>query len=151
VIALINTMISIQRIELPLPGLDVLVKESLDEGFDFIERLVQEWESCVNCFDRPGEVLLGSYFDDILIAVGGLNIDPYTADPSIGRIRHFYVRSEWRNIGIGRQLLEALVEESRRTFRTVRLRAENAGAARLYERTVFVAISDPHASHIMSL
>jgi predicted GNAT family acetyltransferase len=42
-----------------------------------------------------------------------------------------------------------LVEEARKSFRIVRLRAENANAARLYERIGFAPIASPDATHIL--
>jgi hypothetical protein len=43
----------------------------------------------------------------------------------------------------------ALVEEARKSFKCVRLRAENADAARLYERLGFLPIENPDATHIL--
>jgi GNAT superfamily N-acetyltransferase len=68
----------------------------------------------------------------------------------MGRIRRVYVRSEWRNRGIGRALVAALVYHARTHFSCVRLRAENALAARLYESMGFVPIESPDASHMLS-
>lgn len=42
--------------DLPI-GLDVLVRESEAEGFNFLQRLVADWESGANRFSRPGEAL----------------------------------------------------------------------------------------------
>jgi GNAT superfamily N-acetyltransferase len=68
----------------------------------------------------------------------------------MGRIRRVYVRSAWRNRGIGRTLVAALVDHARTHFSCVRLRAENAGAAGLYESMGFVPIESPDASHMLS-
>ena len=38
-------MISIRKIELPVPGMERLQSEARDEGYDFIETLVEEWAS----------------------------------------------------------------------------------------------------------
>jgi hypothetical protein len=54
-----GAMISIRKIELPLPGLECLRSEARDEGYDFIETLVEEWASASNRFDAPGEALCG--------------------------------------------------------------------------------------------
>jgi hypothetical protein len=43
----------------------------------------------------------------------------------------------------------ALVDHARTYFSCVRLRAENARAARLYEGMGFVPIESPDASHIL--
>jgi GNAT superfamily N-acetyltransferase len=142
-------MISILKIELPIPGLERLQSEAQEEGYDFIDTLVEEWANAQNCFDAPGEALCGHLDQGLLVAVGGLNVDPFAGNLEIGRIRRVYVRQAWRNKGIGRALVTALVDEARGHFRSVRLRAENADAARLYERMDFVPIASPDATHII--
>jgi hypothetical protein len=69
-------MISIRKVELPVPGLERLQSEARDEGYDFIETLVDEWASASNRFDAPGEALCGHLDQGLLVAVGGLNCDP---------------------------------------------------------------------------
>ena len=142
-------MISIRKIELPVPGIERLQSEALDEGYDFIETLVDEWASASNRFDALGETLCGHLDEGMLVAVGGLNCDPFACRPDMGRIRRVYVRAGWRNRGIGRALVTALVDEARNHFTCVRLRAENEGAARLYESMGFVPIASPDATHIL--
>jgi GNAT superfamily N-acetyltransferase len=142
--------ISIQTIQLPIAGLDALHAEALAEGYDFIDTLVSEWATGENRFDRAGEALYGCLEDGLLVAVGGLTIDPYIDSGDTGRIRRVYVRPAWRNRGLGRALVSALIDEARRGFAAVRLRAENADAGRLYERLGFSPIEDPNATHLMS-
>jgi GNAT superfamily N-acetyltransferase len=143
--------VPIERIELPMAGLDTLHAESRAEGYNFIDTLVAEWASGRNRFDRPGELLCGHLDRGLLVAVGGLNRDPFAGRADIGRIRRVYVRAGWRNRGIGKALVANLVQEARCHFGSVRLRAENADAARLYERLGFVPIADPDATHILAL
>jgi GNAT superfamily N-acetyltransferase len=140
-------MILIQKIELPVPGLESLQSEAQAEGYDFIDTLVEEWASAENRFDAPGEILCGHLDQGRLVAVGGLNCDPFAGRPDMGRIRRVYVRPAWRDKGIGRALVIALVEHARTRFHSVRLRAENADAARLYERIGFAPIDSSEATH----
>lgn len=142
-------MIAIQKIELPLPGMEFLQSEANAEGYDFVETLVEQWGSAENRFEGPGEILCGHLDQGLLVAVGGLNCDPFAGRPDVGRIRRVYVRPAWRNKGIGRALVLSLIEQARAYFRCVRLRAENAEAARLYERIGFAPIADPGATHIL--
>jgi GNAT superfamily N-acetyltransferase len=142
-------MIQVRKIVLPTPGIELLHSEAKDEGYDFIETLVEEWSSGTNRFDAPGEALCGCMDRGLLVAVGGLNCDPFAGQPDMGRIRRVYVRSAWRNRGIGRALVATLVDHARTYFSCVRLRAENALAARLYESMGFVPIESPDASHIL--
>ena len=142
-------MIPIQRVVLPVPGIERLLVEAREEGYDFIETLVEEWASAENRFDAPGEILCGHLEEGLLVAVGGLNLDPFAGRPDMGRLRRVYVRPAWRNKGIGRALVTALVDQARTHFRCVRLRAENADAARLYERLGFSPVQNPDATHIL--
>jgi GNAT superfamily N-acetyltransferase len=144
-------MITISSIRLPLAGLDQLLSEAQSEGYDFVQTLVDDWATGVNRWDGPGETLFGHLDQGLVVAVGGLNCDPFAGDPGVGRIRRVFVRREWRNKGIGRTLVAALVDHARSRFHAVRLRAENAEAARLYERMGFMPIPDPDATHILEL
>ncbi|MGC2401483.1 MAG: GNAT family N-acetyltransferase [Acidobacteriaceae bacterium] len=133
-----------------MPGIESLHAEACAEGYDFIETLVTEWATGENRFAAPGEALCGHFDDGLLVAIGGLNCDPFAGRPDMGRIRRVYVRPAWRNNGIGRALVTALVERARAHFRCVRLRAENDGAARLYQRMGFKPIESPDATHILT-
>jgi GNAT superfamily N-acetyltransferase len=144
-------MIAIRKIELPIPGIERLQQEACDEGYDFIETLVEQWASATNRFHGPGEILCGYVDQGLLVAVGGLTLDPFAGRPDMGRIRRVYVRSAWRNRGIGRALVAALADHARKHFSCVRLRAGNALAASLYESMGFVPIESPDASHILVL
>jgi GNAT superfamily N-acetyltransferase len=152
-------MIAIGRIAVsvagrPLPGFEALCAEARAEGYNFLDTLVREWESGANRFDAPGETLLGchsygSFVEGNLIAVGGLNCDPFARQPEIGRLRRVYVRAAWRRKGIGGLLVTALLTQARSHFQCVRLRAENPAAARLYESMGFLPIVNPDATHIL--
>ena len=143
-------MIEIRPITLPVPGIEEMRQEARDEGYDFLDRLVEDWLSGENRFDGPGETFSGCFEEGMLVGVGGLNRDPFLADPRVGRIRRVYVRRAWRNRGAGEVLVKSLLGTARKSFRSVRLRAENTGAARLYERIGFAPIDDPSATHILT-
>lgn len=144
-------MIAIQKIELPVPGMESLQSEADAEGYDFVQTLVEQWASAENRFDAPGETLCGHLDQGLLVAVGGLNCDPFAGRADMGRIRRVYVRPAWRNKGIGKALVISLIDQARTHFRCVRLRAENAEAARLYERIGFAPVESPDATHILNL
>ena len=144
-------MILIEKIVLPLSGIEQLQLEASAEDYDFIATLVEEWANDQNRFDGPGEVLCGHLAQGVLVAVGALGMDPYCGAPEIGRIRKVYVRRAWRNKGIGGALVAALVERAQNHFQWVRLRAANAEAGRLYERLGFAPVDDPNATHIFQL
>jgi GNAT superfamily N-acetyltransferase len=129
--------VNIERLaDLPT-SLAVLVAESEQRGYRFVRRLADEWTSSVNRFDQPGEALFGAWAAGRLVGVCGLNIDPYATDGSIGRVRHLYVLEEFRRLGVGRRLMEAVMAAARGRFTLLRLRTEIALAAAFYEKLGF--------------
>jgi GNAT superfamily N-acetyltransferase len=144
-------MIIIQQIKLPMPGIEQLQTEALQEGFLFIERLIEEWRSGENRFIAPGEKLYGCMDEGVLVAVGGLNRDPFADRPDIGRIRRIYVRPAWRNKGIGETLIHTLVQNARTSFAFLHLRTDNPTAARLYERIGFSRSVASNTTHVLVL
>jgi GNAT superfamily N-acetyltransferase len=143
---------SIERLDDRPRPLAALVADGERGGWRFVRRLADEWASGINRFDRPGEALLGARIGADLVGVCGLNVDPYTPLPGVGRVRHLYVLSTHRGLGIGRSLVEAIVEMARGRFDTLRLRTHDPDAARLYERVGFRPCADsPDCTHVMPL
>ena len=62
----------------------ILEAESKIEGFKFLEKMRLEWDSGKNRFNKEGEALYGAFEGDKLVAIGGINLDPYANDDSIG-------------------------------------------------------------------
>ena len=127
---------SIERIsDLAAGQVAALVAESEAQGSRFVRRLAEEWASGANRFDRPGEALFVARDEERIVGVGGLNIDPYTTEPTVGRVRHLYVLTAYRRLGIGRRIVEEIIE-----------------AARLYERLGFHPRADiAHCTHAMEM
>jgi len=113
------------------------IAESEAHGLHFVRRLTDEWINGVNRFDRPGEALFAMRDAADIVAVGGLNIDPYTADPAVGRVRHVYVVAAHRRRGLGAALVTDIIAAARGHFQTLRLSTSNPDAARFYERLGF--------------
>jgi GNAT superfamily N-acetyltransferase len=138
--------------ELPADRVAPLVNESEEEGLQFVARLAEEWSSGRNRFDRPGEVLFGAGLDGRLVGVCGLNVDPYARDPRVGRLRHLYVLTAHRRLGVGGQLVGVVVGAAHGPFTTLRLSTSNPSAARLYESRGFRRqAGDAHCTHVMEL
>jgi len=132
--------------QLPGEALDALVAESERAGLRLVRRLVDDWTSGANRFDRPGEAFFVAVQDGGVVGVCGLNVDPYAGIPRVGRVRHLYVLTAHRRGGIGRRLVEAVVEAAGDRFDELRLRTQNPAAARLYERLGFAACTDAASS-----
>jgi GNAT superfamily N-acetyltransferase len=128
----------IQRVSRLSPDhLAPLVADSEQAGLRFVRRLVDEWIEGLNRFDRPGESLFTAVRDGRLVGVCGLNVDPYSTTPRVGRLRHLYVLTPCRRTGVGRRLVETVVAAATGTFDVLRLRTSNPEAARLYETLGF--------------
>jgi|SRR5690606_15319565 len=133
--------------------LDLLIEDSLSEGYKFIKRLVDEYTLGSNKFDKNGESLYVAKIDDEVIGIGGLNIDPYLNLSDVGRVRHLYVLRKNRGTGVGKKLLNAIIDEARANFRTIRLSStDNPAAIKLYIECGFLEVEGTYkASHILEI
>jgi GNAT superfamily N-acetyltransferase len=138
--------------ELSADELQPLLDESLSEGYRFVQTLLDEYLLGTNRFDTPGAALLGVYVQAQMIAIGGVHQDPYLQRADVGRVRHVYVLNDYRRHGVGKLLLDALVEQARSHFTLLTLRTNMQAAAAFYEAIGFS--SEPHvlnATHWLEL
>jgi ribosomal protein S18 acetylase RimI-like enzyme len=133
-----------------VPGFRELAREARTEGFGFLDRLDREWANGRNRFDQAGECLLGLFEGGVLVAVGGLNRDPYANDPGTGRIRHLYVSPNRRRAGLATRLMLELLLRGGLAFERLRLRTENPATGRFYETLGFSPTGEPDATHTWS-
>lgn len=134
--------------------LDHLVDESAASGYHFVTKLVEEYKSGVNRFSKPGEALFAAVDPKTgqIVGVGGLNQDPYTNLPEVGRVRHVYVAANYRQLGIGRMLLTQILSAADGHFRLLTLRTSNPAADRLYQQIGFLKDDRiAHATHYFVL
>ncbi len=145
--------IDIARISVIQSGLiNHLVEESLSQGFRFVERLISEYRSGLNCFDKLGEVLLTASVQGTLVGIGGLNRDPSFNGPNIGRLRHLYVESIWRRCGIGHLLVTQLIREANQHYQLLTLRTDTQAANMFYQKLGFKTHpSWEHTTHHLQL
>ena len=126
--------IRLERVQGALPAaFNELRAEARAEGYGMLDTLAAQWASGANRFDQPGEVLFAAYVDDVLAGVGGLTVEP--ALPGAFRIRRFYLRRQFRRLGMGRQIALAVLEQS--GGRPVTCNAA-AGSAGFWEALGFV-------------
>lgn len=144
----------VQRIE-DLKKVDVsrLITESEEEGYRFLTRLVQDYEDGSNTFNQDGEALYGAWDGlDNLVAIGGINRNPYTDNKDEARLRRFYTLGEARRKGVGSQLLSELMEHAKGTFSKVTCRTESAKADKFYRANGFEETHDtPDTTHVLKL
>jgi GNAT superfamily N-acetyltransferase len=132
-------------------GLHSLIEESKRTGHNFLQRTIDDWYSGVNKFDKPGEKLWGLFIGKDLIGVGGLNKDPYTLAPKVGRVRHLYVRETQRRKGYATLIMNKIMKEASYNFTALRLFTDNAGASAFYEKLGFKQTEEFKASHFFLL
>ncbi|AGY58799.1 acetyltransferase, GNAT family [Gloeobacter kilaueensis JS1] len=121
-------------------GFEALLTDSLNDGYQFLQRLKDEWFSGANCFARPGECLRAACEEDRLIGIGGINIDPYLNDPTRGRIRHLYVHSNFRRKSVASLILRTLEKDAVCHFHTLTLRTNNPEADLFYLKLGFLRV-----------
>jgi len=95
-----------------------------------------------------GQLTLGAWRGDELVGAIGLERDMRLKVRHIGHVVGMMVREAEQHRGIGRALLDALIEEARGAARlellTLTVTEGNAGAIRLYEATGFTRFGTLH-------
>jgi GNAT superfamily N-acetyltransferase len=115
-------MVQLIRIQDDLPnGFAALRAEADAEGFRALSRLTAEWAATPElfvCLLAAGDGAGG------LAAIGGLTAEPEPVDEPAMRVRRLYVGRQARRGGIGRILVNALLQEA---LDSVALVTVNAG------------------------
>lgn len=123
-------------------AIENLRKESEEEGYYFISRLINDWQNNTNCFALKGEGFYGVYNGKELIAIGGINQDPYIeSDTTTGRLRRFYVKQSWRRQKVGLALLKYIIEQHQNDFNEITLYTDTKAASLFYESIGFEKVS----------
>ncbi len=130
-----------------------LVEESEAEGYRFLRRLVDQYEDGSNTFNQTDEVLYGVWdHQDHLLAIGGLNRDPYSTKDSVGRLRRFYISANARRQGVGTKLLQKILENAQGHFDELVVRTDSSAADAFYRANGFSGdLGLPEATHILVL
>lgn len=124
-------------VELDTRKLAPLVEESSGEGFRHLQRLVSDYDSGRNRFDKEGEALFLAYHRHGIAGVGGLNRDPYSEGFKVGRVRRVYVSPGARRLGIGRLMMDAIILEAGKHYVTLVLKTDNPAADGFYRSIGF--------------
>lgn len=124
---------------LNLELLEDLASLARAEGFRFLDRLKADWEAGTLRFDQTGEILLGTWREGSLIAVGGVR----RQSEGTGRISRVYVHPDWRRQGVGARLVSLLIGHSQPVFTTLILRTDTKEGAGFYEALGFELLEEP--------
>lgn len=136
--------IRIHRLTSLPDDLAVLADLARAEGSLMVDRLMECFESGSNRFDSQGEALFGAEQAGILVGIGGLNVDPYFSDPTLGRVRHLYIHPRARRAGVGRQVIQAIGNLGRGHFSQLQLFTPGESAGRFYVALGFEVIRGRH-------
>ncbi len=123
-------------------ALQPLVDDCVLNGHNMVRRLVQEWGNAVNQFHLPGEALFIAKADDPIVGVCGLNVDPFADNGHVGRVRRLYVHHQYRRLGIGRALVQTVIEAAQGRFHALHVRTYEPAAVALYEAMGFTPVTD---------
>ena len=108
-------MVAIARLEALPPDIAGLAAAARAEDLRLVDRLVGDFQSGANRFNRAGEAIWEARSGAELIGICGLNRDPFARpDEHAGRVRRLYVHAQWRRRGVGSLLLDAVEAEARR-------------------------------------
>ncbi|WP_061706669.1 GNAT family N-acetyltransferase [Pseudenterobacter timonensis] len=121
------------------PGFIALKAESFASEFNMLRRLEENWLRGENRFNAPGEKLLGAFLNGKLVGICGLNRDPFSEQPRAGRIRHLYISEKCRRMGIGKQLLAAVMADAGIWFDFLNTHAP-ATADAFYRKAGFIVV-----------
>ncbi|MES0127496.1 GNAT family N-acetyltransferase [Mesorhizobium sp. M0029] len=119
----------LKRLRPSAPAFDALKEESRLEGYWMLVRLADGWAGGRNKFLKRGEALFGAWHGRELAGVCGLNIDPYFEGRDHGRVRHLFVSARHRRSGLGRMLVETVIDRARQHFAVLNTRAPQEALA----------------------
>lgn len=120
-----------------------LLAASKAEGQQMLSRLLDEWRSGANRFDRPGESLWGlQNAQGQWMAVGGLNLEPAPGRRGAARMRRFYVHPGCRGLGCARRLFAAVLAAAQGQFERLHVNTQSAGSAAFWSRCGFAPVAE---------
>jgi GNAT superfamily N-acetyltransferase len=142
--------VTISPVTLDTPGFRELSQQCAAEGHRMLGRFEENWRNGSNRFDAPSEQAFGAVLDGRLVGLCGRNYDPYDQRPRAGRVRHLYVDPGCRHLGIGRLLIDAVVDGAMEWFDYLNTNCPPE-AAPFYERLGFARFAAERITHRLDL
>ncbi|WP_458462450.1 GNAT family N-acetyltransferase [Paenibacillus sp.] len=129
-----------------------MLAESSSEGFRHIERLIHEYETGINTFEQEDEALFECRMHDKVVGICGLNRDPYSEVNDTGRIRRLYVMREFRRHGVGRSLMDAVIQKAENHYARLVLYTDQSVAGSFYHNLGFREVTSMEKiTHVLEL
>lgn len=129
------------------PGIGILQVEASIEGYQLVDKLIQDWNDGAGRFEREGEVLLVALLGDQIAGVGGVTIDP--VNPDALRMRRFYIRKGFRRHGLGRRLAHELIARVGSSNKRIFVNAGTDLAPAFWEAFGFVTHRESGHTHAL--
>lgn len=108
-----------------------------------VARLVADYQSGSNRFDREGEGLWAARDDSSLVGVCGLNQDPFAAaSEEAGRVRRLYVLQPWRRLGVASLLLDEVEAMAHRHHRILTAYTADPVAGAFYRARGYQTVTE---------
>ena len=142
--------LTIETVTPDTPGFADLSRRCSHEGHRMLERFEANWLDGSNRFNQLGEQAFGASLDGNLVALCGRNRDPYDPSPRAGRVRHLYVDVKYRRLGIGRLMIDSVIDGAAEWFDHLNTNCPPEAAA-FYERRGFVPIIADRTTHRLNL
>ncbi|WP_339308978.1 GNAT family N-acetyltransferase [Paenibacillus sp. FSL k6-2145] len=129
-----------------------VLAESSSEGFRHIERLIHEYETGINTFEQEDEALYECRMHNKVVGICGLNRDPYSEMIDTGRIRRLYVMREFRRHGVGRRLMDAVIQKAENHYARLVLYTDQPVAGSFYHNLGFREVTSMEKiTHVLEL
>lgn len=129
------------------------VGESEAEGYQFLTRVVSDYNDGSNTFSKPGEAFFKiRYEKQGAFAIGGVNQSPFSEDKQTARLKRFYVLEDARRQRIDFLLLKEIIDHSRGQFNKLTVCIESSKADIFYRENGFEwDDSASETTHVMVL
>lgn len=130
-------------------ALKTLEEVSLSEGYGMVKRLCEDFLSGKNRFDLPGETLF-QFIDSNhqILGVGGVNRETAPHLPTSGRIRRVYLHPNLRGQGIGKELIQKILEHSKSHFTQLCCNVGPKESYTFYEKLGFQPVDQKGITHL---
>lgn len=137
--------------ELDLEAIGPMVQTSGQEGYRHIARLANEYRSGINQFRKRGEALFVAKVNGNLAGICGLN-QQTGAERRTGRVRRMYVLPAYRRQGVGKRLVESVIDYARGHYDDLILYTDSKRAADFYTALGFAPTTGmKHCTHALDL